>query len=92
MVSYSGSASKIKDIKQYGWAVYEYPDLPLLDTNDTYTCSEFTYDIDLSHALLVNNATRAEITCTVSLNVVTVSQASVSDAHCTLFVYGQREL
>lgn len=91
MTGYSGSASKIKDIKQYSWAVYEYPDLPLLDTNDTYTCADFTDDIDLNHAYLVDNSTRLEITCTVTLNVVTVSQAAVTDAHCTLFVYGQRE-
>ena len=91
MVSYTPSASKVKDVKQYGWAVYESPDLPLLDTNDTVTCPEFTDDIALDHALLIDNSTRAELTCTIALNVVTVTQAATTDAHCTLYVYGQRE-
>ena len=89
MVSYTPSADAIKDVKLFADATYRnlYP----LDTNDTITCSEFTDDIDLKQALLVNDLTGAEVTCTISLNVVTVSQAAVSDAHCTLFVYGQRE-
>lgn len=89
MVSYTPSASKIKDVKYMGYAVYE--DLYPVDTNDTFTCPEFTDDIALKQALLVNDSSGAEITTTINLNVVTVSQAAISDAHCTLFVYGQRE-
>lgn len=89
MVSYTPSASKVKEIKYYGWAVYE--DIYPLDTNDTLTCPEFTDDINLKKAVLINDSSGAEITTTIALNVVTVSQAAISDAHCTLFVYGQRE-
>ena len=89
MVSFTPSAAKIKDVKHYGWAVYE--DLYPADTNDTFTCSEFIDDVNLSQALLVNNSTGATITTTIALNVVTLSQAAVSDANCTLFVYGRRE-
>ena len=89
MTSFTPSASKIKDIKLYGWAVYE--DLYPTGTNDTFTCPEFTDDVNLKKAVLINDASGAEVTTTIALNVVTVSQALVSDAHCTLFVYGQRE-
>ena len=91
MVSYTPSASKLEDIKYFGYAVYRYPELDLLDQNDTVTCSEFTDDVDLSQSLLVNNASGAEVTTTIALNVVTVTGAA-TDLNCTLFVFGRREL
>jgi len=89
MVSYTPSAKTVKDIKFFGWALYEelYP----TDTGDTFTCPEFTDDVNLSQALLVDDSSGAEITTTIALNVVTVSQEAVSDAHCTLYVYGRRQ-
>ena len=87
MVSYTPSASKIKDIKHYGWAVYE--DLYPVDQNDTFTCPEFIDDVNLDQSLLVNNATNAEVTTTITLNVITVSGAA-SDLNCTLVVFGRR--
>lgn len=89
MVSYTPSANKLTDVKLYGYAVYEelYP----IGTNDTFTCPEFTDDINLTQSLLVDDSTGAELTTTIALNVVTVTQAATSNKHCTLFVYGQRE-
>ena len=89
MVSFSPSASKLKDIKYFGWAIYD--DLYPLSTNDTVVCPEFIDDIALKQALLINDADGALITSSITLNVVTVTQAAVSNVHCTLFVYGQRE-
>jgi len=85
LVSYTPSA-KIKDIKYYAWAVYE--DLYPINLADTITCSEFVDDVDLAQALLVNNATGAEILTTVLLNVVTVGAST--NTECTLFVFGRR--
>ena len=87
MVAHTPSASKVQDVKVYGWAVYEnlYP----VDLNDTIVCSEFVDTVALSQAFLVNSATGAEIVCTVALNVVTVTGAAV-DVECTLFVFGRR--
>jgi hypothetical protein len=87
MVSFNPSATKIVDVKVYGWAVYEnlYP----VDQNDTITCSDFVTTVALDQAFLVNSATGVEITCTAALNVVTVTGAAV-DVECTLFVFGRR--
>ena len=86
MVSYTPSG-QIKDIKYYAWQVFE--NLAPINLADTITCNEFTDDINLSHALLVNNSTAAEIATTILLNVVTVSGAS-ANTECTLFVFGRR--
>ena len=87
MVSYTPSASKINDVTHYGWAIYEnlYP----TDQNDTFTCPEFIDDVNLDQSLLINNASGAEVTTTIALNVVTVSGVA-SDLNCTLFVFGRR--
>jgi hypothetical protein len=87
MVSHNPSASKIQDVKVYGWAVYE--DLYPIDQNDTIVCSDFVTTVALTQAFLVNSATGAEITCTAALNVVTVTGVAV-DVECTLFVFGRR--
>jgi hypothetical protein len=86
LVSYSPSG-KIKDIKYYAWQVFE--NLGPINLADTITCSEFTDDANLSHSLLINNSTGAEIATTILLNVVTVSGAS-TNTECTLFVFGRR--
>ena len=86
MVSYTPSGT-IKDIKYYAWQVIE--NLAPINLADTISCSEFTDDIDLTQALLVNNSTGVEIATTILLNVVTVSGAS-TDTECTLFIFGRR--
>jgi hypothetical protein len=87
VVTYYPSASKIKDVKVYGWAVYE--DLYPINLNDTIECADFTDTVALSQAFLVNSETGDEIACTAALNVVTVTGAVVN-VECTLFVFGRR--
>ena len=87
MVSYTPSASKLKDVKFYGWAIYE--DLYPIDQNDTFVCSEFVDDINLDQALLVNNASGAAVSTSIAMNVVTTTGAA-SNLSCTLFVFGRR--
>lgn len=86
MVSYTPSG-KIKDVRFYAWEVIE--NLGPINLGDTITCPNFSDDVDLSHSLLVNNSSGAEIATTILLNVITVSGAS-TDTECTLFVFGRR--
>lgn len=88
MTSFSPSATKIRDVRYFGWCVYE--DLYPLSTGDTVTCRDFVSSVNLTQALLVNNADGTEVSVSVALNVVTVS-GSVDSAECTLFVFGRRK-
>jgi hypothetical protein len=85
MVSLTPTLRTQKEVKFYTWAVYENV---VVDQNDTITCPEFTDDVNLSKATLINNSSGAEITTTILLNVITVTGAA-TDADCTLFVYGR---
>ena len=87
MVSLTPTLKTQKEVKFYTWAVYENL---VVDKNDTIPCAEFTDDVNLSQAILVNNSSGAKIaTDTILLNVITVT-GDATDADCTLFVYGRR--
>lgn len=87
MVDRSASLKKISDIKYYAAALY---DDVTLSTGDTVTPSEFSIEDDLKKAVIMRNDTGAELTCTVLLNVITVTSAAIVDEVCTLFVFGRR--
>jgi hypothetical protein len=84
MVNANLSASKSHNIKYRGWSVYE--DL-LANLGYTFTCSDFTSTATLDQAYLINNSSGAEVTVSVSNNVVSVTDA-VTNVYCTLIVFG----
>jgi len=88
LVRYSPSAKKTKYVKRLGWAVYD--DLYPVNTNDTIVCKDFTDDSNMLQTLLVDDSDGSTVTTSTALNVVTVTE-TVSNIHCTLFVYGVRE-
>lgn len=87
MVRYT-PASKMRDVKYYAWAVYDslYP----VNTNDTFVCKEFVDESNLLQTLLIDDSDGSTVTTSTALNVVTVTD-TVSNIHCTLFVYGVKE-
>lgn len=85
MVDRTKTMVKIGYVKQYGWAVYETQ----VSKNDILTLDEFSNAENITHALLINNATHAEVTCTKALNVITVTGEG-TNLDCVLFVYGVR--
>lgn len=85
MVDRSASLKKIADVKYYASALFEV----IVSIGDTITLAEFDTTVNLSNATLMNNSDGSEITCTVLLNVVTVTGAA-TDEECTLFVFGRR--
>ena len=84
MVSESISGTRIKDIKYYGWAVYE--DLTVT-SGDVKTLDDFVDTENLKNATLIQNSDGVEIAVTVLDNTVTVGGA-VTDQECTLFAFG----
>jgi len=78
----------MRDVKYYAWAVYDslYP----VNTNDTFTCKEFIDESNLLQTLLIDDSDGSTVTTSTALNVVTVTD-TVSNIHCTLFVYGVKE-
>jgi len=85
MVDRSASLKKIADVKYYASALFEV----IVSIGDTITLSEFDTTVNLSNATLMKNSDGSEITCTVLLNVITVTGAA-TDEECTLFVFGRR--
>lgn len=86
MVDRSACLKKIADVKYYASAVYEVT----VTLGDTITLSEFDTTLALKKAVLMNNSDGAEITCTVALNVVTVTVCPTDNSEATLFVFGRR--
>lgn len=86
MTSYTPSANKRENVKYYAHAVYE--DLYPVNQNDTFALGEFISSVNLSQALLINDADGTEVATSIALNVVTVT-AVVSSIKCTLFAYGR---
>ncbi len=83
MVARTVSLQKISDVKYYGWAVYTVQ----VSQNDTVPLSDFDSSLELSKAVLMKESDGSEVSCTKSLNVVTVT-SSVTNMNCILFVYG----
>jgi hypothetical protein len=86
MVNLTPSAGRIRHIEYFGCAVYEHL---IVDMNDILTLDDFLSTINLSQALLINNADGSAIATTISLNTVIVTGAA-TDADCTLFAYGRQ--
>jgi len=78
----------MRDVKYYAWAVYDslYP----VNTNDTFVCKAFVDESNLLQTLLIDDSDGSTVTTSTALNVVTVTD-TVSNIHCTLFVYGVKE-
>ncbi len=83
MVARTASLQKISDVKYYGWAVYTVQ----VSQNDIIPLSDFDSSLELSKAVLMKESDGTEVTCTKSLNVVTVT-SSGTNMNCVLFVYG----
>ena len=85
MVDRSASLKKIADVKYYASALFEVT----VSIGDTITLGEFDTSVNLNKAVIMKNSDGSEITCTVLLNVITVTGAA-TDEECTLFVFGRR--
>ena len=87
MVDRTENMKALKDVKYYGWAVYEVT----VSLNDTITLGDFVSTEVLKFAALIRQDTGAEITCTYITgdNVVKVTGAS-ADNECILFAFGRR--
>jgi hypothetical protein len=79
--------SHVKDVKYYGHADYTV----VFSQNDTFAAPDFVNTQNPSFAVVINNATGAEIACTYAAgtNVITVTGAC-TDAECTVWVFGVR--
>lgn len=75
---------KGKDIKYYKWGVYEVE----VSTNDKVTLEDYDSTVVLTQAWMAKKIDGATVTCTKALNVVTVTEAALSDEKCLLFVVG----
>ena len=85
MVDRSASLKKIADVKYYASALFEV----VVSIGDTITPSEFDTTVNLNKAVIMKNSDGTEVTCTILLNVITVTGAA-TDEECTLFVFGRR--
>ena len=86
MVNLTPSASRVNDIKYFGWAVYEDVEL---SQAFTITLGEFIDDVNLDQIFIVNNIDAAEVAGTIANNVITITSV-VTDVECTIFVFGRR--
>ena len=87
MVDRNVNLKKIVDIKYYAAALY---DEVIVSTGNTITPSDFSNEENLKTAVIRRNSDGSEITCTVLLNVITVTTLTLTDVECTLFVFGRR--
>jgi hypothetical protein len=87
MVDITPSAKAIKDVKYYGWAVYEDVEL---DEANHIIFSEFLSTVNLNQVFIVKNSDGTEVTATILLNVATITTVGLSNAECTIFAYGRR--
>jgi hypothetical protein len=83
MVDRSATLNKIEDVKVYACGLYDVQ----VSIGDTVTLSEFSNSTTLLRAVLNRKDTGAEVTCTVSNNVVTITSAG-TNLNCKLYVYG----
>jgi hypothetical protein len=86
MVARTGETSKVSDIKYYGYAVYTVT----FTTNDTFTAPDFISTENLKKAEINKNSDGSDCTCTILNNVVTFTQAAITDQECTVYVFGVR--
>ncbi len=85
MVARTPTSLKVKDVKVYGWAVYEVT----VTLADTITLSDFVTTETLKLGTLVKNTDGTTVATTLLNNVVTVTGAG-TDVECTLFAFGVR--
>jgi hypothetical protein len=83
MVDRSATLNKIEDVKVYACGLYDVQ----VSQGDTVTLGEFSTGTNLLRAVLNRKDTGADVTCTVSNNVVIVSGAG-TNLNCKLYVYG----
>ncbi len=86
MVARDATPEKVTDIKYYGYGVYTVT----LTTNDTVTLSDFVATENLKKAVCTKNSDGTDMTCTIANNVVTLTQAAITDQETTLYVFGVR--
>ncbi len=72
------------DIEVGRWDVYDVQ----VSTNDTITLAEYDTGSSLSQVLLFKKSDRSTVTQTSALNVITVTQAGLTNIDCLLFVAG----
>ncbi len=72
------------DIEVGIWNVYEVQ----VSFNDTITLAEFDTGQNLSQCLLFKKSDRSTVTQVNALNVITVTQAGLTNVDCLLFVAG----
>jgi len=84
MVDRPESLLKGKDIKYYKWGVYEVE----VSTDHTIPLEDYDSTVVLKQAWMAKKSDGDTVTCTKALNVVTVTEAGLSDEKCLLFVVG----
>jgi hypothetical protein len=72
------------DIEVGKWDVYEVQ----VSFNDTILLSDYSSGVNLDQALLIKKSDRTSITRTIANNVITVTQAGITNIDCLLFVAG----
>jgi hypothetical protein len=87
LVNITPSPKAVKDVKYYGWAVYEDVEL---DEADDVILGEFLDTVNLNQVFIVKNSDGSEVTASILLNVATVTTVGLTDAECTVFAYGRR--
>jgi hypothetical protein len=85
MVDRSASDGKASDVKYFAAGKYTV----IFSTNDSFTADEFADSENLKFAAVIKNLDGAELTNSVSDNVITVTD-TCSDAECTVFIFGVR--
>ena len=84
MVARNSEDGKAEDIKYFASGKYTV----IFTTNDTYTASDFIDTENLKFAAIIKNVDGSELTNSVTNNVITCTSAAVTDAECTVFIFG----
>jgi hypothetical protein len=86
LVSRNESDGKTEDVKYFASGKYTVT----FSSNDTWTASDYTDTEALKFVAIIKNLDGTELTNSVSDNIVTCTQSAITDAECTVFVFGVR--
>jgi hypothetical protein len=84
--SENSTIAKTEETKYFGDATYTVT----FTTNDTFTASDFVDSENLKQAVITSLLDGADYTCTILNNVVTLTEAAITDQKCRLYVFGVR--
>ncbi len=85
MVLRTADKSSSADVKTYKWAVH----VVNMTTNDTHAFSEFNTAKAIVNAFSVRADTGAEVTNSISYNIVALTQPTITSTDIIIFAFGE---